>query len=76
MRTLSSAVYLLKSYNAYNIVDIITFYTEYRRANHPCCVCMRERERERESLQFYFGLYFLAFVVFLSSKIVDSVFAK
>ena len=36
MRTLSSAVYFIKSYNTYNIADIKTFYTEYRRANHPC----------------------------------------
>ena len=36
MRTLSSAVYFIKSCNTYNIVDIKTFYMEYRRANHQC----------------------------------------
>ena len=45
MRTLSSAVYFIKSYDSYNIVDIKSFYTEYKRA---IIYVERERERERE----------------------------
>ena len=36
---------------------------------------LREREREN-TCNFYFDLYFLAIEVFLTSKIVGSVFAK
>ena len=71
MRTLSSAVYFINSYN-----NIILSISKLFTRNTGEQIIERERERERESFSFYFGLYFLAIVVFLVPKIVGSMFAK